>query len=173
MIVGSSSSATGEGGTRPSGPGGPLAAPSRDDGRRSEVRLSVPAHPENVSLVRHVLGALGDALRLPAPVVGDLRLAVTEACTNVVRHAYADGEGTIEVAVRPGPDTVRISIEDRGRGTGPSPDTNGPGLGLPLIAALTDAVEIECAPNVGSRVNMSFSRSRAAMAAGMARAEAA
>jgi serine/threonine-protein kinase RsbW len=139
----------------------------------SDVRLTLPASPENVAVIRHVLGAFAEALQLPADLVEDMRLAVTEACTNVVRHAYADGEGTIEVAVRPGPDAVRISIEDHGRGTGPSPDTNGPGLGLPLIAALTDAVEIERAPNVGSRVSMSFSRSRAATAAGIARAEAA
>jgi anti-sigma regulatory factor (Ser/Thr protein kinase) len=146
----------------------------RDDGRRSEVRLTVPARPENVSLVRHVLGALGDALRLPVPVVGDLRLAVTEACTNVVRHAYADGDGTIEVAVRPSADMVRISIEDRGRGMGPSHDTAGPGLGLSLIAALSDSLEIERAAHPGSRVSMSFSRSRAARATGAPpRAEAA
>ena len=43
-------------------------------------------------MVRHVLGAFAEALQLPDPVIEDMRLAVTEACTNVVRHAYADGE---------------------------------------------------------------------------------
>src|SRR6476469_5669296 len=63
--------------------------------RESDVRLSLPARPENVAVVRHVLGAFAEALHLPVGVVDDMRLAVTEACTNVVRHAY-DG-------VDPGP----------------------------------------------------------------------
>src|SRR3712207_677573 len=58
----------------------------------SDVRLTLPARPENVAVVRHVLGAFAEALQLPDPVIEDMRLAVTEACTNVVRHAYADGE---------------------------------------------------------------------------------
>ena len=55
---------------------------------RHRVTLSLPARPENMSVIRHVLGAFAEALRLPDDLVEDLRLAVTEACTNVVRHAY-------------------------------------------------------------------------------------
>ena len=62
-------------------------------GTRSDIRLTLPARPENVAVVRHVLGALAEALALPARVTEDMRLAVTEACTNVVRHAYDDGDG--------------------------------------------------------------------------------
>ncbi len=48
-------------------------------------------------------------------------------------------------------------VEDRGRGLAPSPDGGGPGLGLPLIAALTEDLEISHGPdNRGSRVAMSF-----------------
>src|SRR5829696_8393964 len=54
----------------------------------SEIRLTLPARPENVAVVRHVLGALADAVRLAPDLANDMRLAVTEACTNVVRHAY-------------------------------------------------------------------------------------
>ena len=54
----------------------------------TDVKLTLPARPENVSVIRHVLGAFAEALRLPDDLVEDLRLAVTEACTNVVRHAY-------------------------------------------------------------------------------------
>ena len=43
-------------------------------------------------MIRHVLGAFADALQLPADLVEDMRLAVTEACTNVVRHAYYGGD---------------------------------------------------------------------------------
>src|SRR6185503_6849187 len=123
----------------------------------SDVRLTLPARPENVAVIRHVLGAFAEALQLPADLVEDMRLAVTEACTNVVRHAYHDGEpGPIDVVIRPNGDTLVLIVSDRGAGIGPSPDLAGPGLGLPLIAALADHVEIEYGPTRGSRLAMSF-----------------
>jgi serine/threonine-protein kinase RsbW len=123
----------------------------------SDIRLTLPARPENVAVVRHVLGALADVLNLPDTVREDMRLAVTEACTNVVRHAYHDGEdGPIDVVIRPGSDRLELIVADRGRGIGPSPDVSGPGLGLPLIAALTDSLEFERGPRRGSRLAMSW-----------------
>src|SRR5918992_627110 len=72
---------------QPMAPDQPVPAPD------SDIRLTLPARPENVAVVRHVLGALAEALALPPALVDDVRLAVTEACTNVVRHAY-EGEGS-------------------------------------------------------------------------------
>ena len=121
------------------------------------MRLIVPARPENVAVIRHVLGAFAEALRLPPDLVEDLRLAVTEACTNVVRHAYQDDEpGPIDVTIRPGGDRLEVVVADEGPGIGPSPDVAGPGLGLPLISALADSVEIGHDPRRGSRLAMSF-----------------
>lgn len=123
----------------------------------SDVRLTLPARPENVAVIRHVLGAFAEALQLPAELVEDMRLAVTEACTNVVRHAYDDGAlGPIDVVIRPNGDRLDLIVSDDGRGIGPSPDLEGPGLGLPLIAALADRVEIERGLARGSRLAMSF-----------------
>jgi anti-sigma regulatory factor (Ser/Thr protein kinase) len=133
----------------------------------SDIRLTVPARPENVAVVRHVLGALAEALVLPPALIDDMRLAVTEACTNVVRHAY-EGDGTIDVVVRPKGDELEVVVADEGRGLGPSPDTAGPGLGLPLIAALADTVEIERGRSSGSRLVMRFLRARTAPAMGIA-----
>lgn len=133
----------------------------------SDIRLTVPARPENVAVVRHVIGALGDALALESALIDDLRLAVTEACTNVVRHAY-ERDGTIDVVVRPRGDALEVVVADEGRGIGPSPDTAGPGLGLPLIAALADTLEFERDRGSGSRLVMRFLRSRTAPAVGMA-----
>jgi serine/threonine-protein kinase RsbW len=127
----------------------------------SDIRLTLPARPENVAVVRHVLGALAEALSLPRALIEDMRLAVTEACTNVVRHAYPGDEGTIDVVVRPRGDVLEVVVADRGRGPGPSPDTSGPGLGLPLIAALADAFEIERTGGSGSRLTMRFAHRRA------------
>jgi anti-sigma regulatory factor (Ser/Thr protein kinase) len=134
----------------------------------SDIRLTLPARPENVAVVRHVLGALADSLGLPRRVTEDMRLAVTEACTNVVRHAYNDEAGTIDVVVRPQGEALEVVVADTGRGIGPSPDTEGPGLGLPLIAALTDSLRIEQKESTGSRLIMRFLRSRTSPAMGLA-----
>jgi serine/threonine-protein kinase RsbW len=134
----------------------------------SDIRLTLPARPENVAVVSHVLGALAEALALPSAVSDDMRLAVTEACTNVVRHAYTGEEGTIDVVVRPNGDALEVVVADSGRGIAPSPDTGGPGLGLSLIAALTDTLEIERGIGTGSRLVMRFLRSRAVPAMGLA-----
>jgi anti-sigma regulatory factor (Ser/Thr protein kinase) len=125
--------------------------------READVRLTLPARPENVAVVRHVLGAFAEALRLPGPVVEDMRLAVTEACTNVVRHAYDErGEpGPLEIVIRPVGDMIDVIVSDRGRGLAPSPDRAGPGLGMSLIAALTHKLEVQQAA-AGSRLAMSF-----------------
>ena len=135
----------------------------------SDIRLTLPARPENVAVVRHVLGAFAEALGLPSGARDDMRLAVTEACTNVVRHAYPEGarDGLIDVVVRPHYEALEVIVADAGRGLGPSPDTAGPGLGLPLIAALADSLEIERSPGAGSRVIMQFLRSRPKPAMGL------
>src|ERR1700733_1391047 len=83
----------------------------------TDVKLTLPARPENVSVIRHVLGAFAEALHLPDELVEDLRLAVTEACTNVVRHAYQPGlPGPVEISIRPEEDYVTVVVSDRGRG---------------------------------------------------------
>jgi anti-sigma regulatory factor (Ser/Thr protein kinase) len=134
-------------------PGSGRAGPGAD------FQLTLPARAENIAVVRHALAALGDALDVPEPVMNDMRLAVTEACTNIVRHAYAGGQGAMDVSVRPREEALEVVVADAGRGMGPSPDKAGPGLGLPLIAALADGFEIE-APEAGSRLVMSFRRDR-------------
>jgi serine/threonine-protein kinase RsbW len=134
----------------------------------SDIRLTLPARAENVAVVRHVLGALAEALGLPDSVAEDMRLAVTEACTNVVRHAYAGDDGTIDVVVRPGGEALEVVVADAGRGIAPGPDTVGPGLGLALIAALTDTLEIDRGLGTGSRLVMRFVRNPSAPVMGLA-----
>jgi len=124
--------------------------------RECDIRLTLPARAENIALVRHVIGALAESLALPPKMVEDIRLAVTEACTNVVRHAYRDHDGPLEIVVEPQADCISVVVADRGRGILPNPSSDGPGLGLPLIAALADALEIEHSPQQGSRLHMKF-----------------
>jgi anti-sigma regulatory factor (Ser/Thr protein kinase) len=123
---------------------------------QSVVRVTVPARPENVALVRHLLDAFAGALPVGRARLGDMRLAVTEACTNVVRHAYHGGTGPLEVVMRPRPGALEVVVSDFGAGVGPSPDVNGPGLGLPLIAALSDRLDVQHARGAGTRLTMAF-----------------
>ena len=137
------------------------SVPMMEQRTSTDVKLTLPARPENVSVIRHVLGAFAEALRLPDDLIEDLRLAVTEACTNVVRHAYPAGvPGPVQISIRPTDDFVSVVVADQGRGIGTSSDTTGPGLGLPLIAAIADEVELQPVPGGGSRVEMTFTRHR-------------
>jgi serine/threonine-protein kinase RsbW len=137
------------------------SVPMMEQATETDVKLTLPARPENVSVIRHVLGAFAESLRLPDDLVEDLRLAVTEACTNVVRHAYPpDLPGPVEISIRPMDGQVSVIVSDHGRGIGTSSDTTGPGLGLPLIAAIADEVELQPVPGGGSRVAMTFARHR-------------
>ena len=58
-----------------------------------DLEITLPARAENVAVVRHAVGGLGEVLEVDDQTLSDIKLAVTEACTNVVVHAYPDGEG--------------------------------------------------------------------------------
>ena len=123
------------------------------------IRLVLPARPETIAQVRHTAEKVAEDVRLPRRTIDDIRLAVTEACTNVVRHAYEPGghaEPELEVAIEPAPGALRVVVEDRGRGLGTSTDVAGPGLGLSLIAALASRLEVEPGRGRGTRLSMSF-----------------
>ncbi len=107
-----------------------------------DLWLSVPARAENVAVVRQALAGLCEALSAEPRVVADVKLAVTEACTNVVVHAYPDGAGSMEVEARPVGRSLSVVVRDHGRGIVPRADSPGLGLGLPMIASLSDSVEI-------------------------------
>lgn len=131
--------------------------PEEDAVPPTVVRLTLPARPENIALVRHVVEAVSRNLPVEAATVEDMRLAVTEACTNVVRHAYPGGDGPLDVVIRPRIEALQVVVSDSGRGMGGSVDRAGPGFGLGLIAALTDELSVEEAPRAGSRLAMTFS----------------
>lgn len=138
--------------------GGRRLAAAQHQATDPSVRLTLSARADQISVVRSVLDALVESLELPAGLAVDMRLAVTEACTNVVRHAYdEDEDGSLELIARVAPGTIEVEVRDKGRGIGASGDSEGPGLGLPLIAALTDRLDVRHAPGGGSRLTMTFS----------------
>lgn len=108
-----------------------------------DLQLLVPARAENVAVVRHAFGGLAEALGLPDQLTADIKLAVTEACTNVVLHAYGGDDGPLEVDASIGDGELVVVVRDRGEGIHPRPDSPGLGLGLPLIATLSQSLELE------------------------------
>ena len=122
----------------------------------TDVQLTLPARAENVAVVRHALGGLGEALELDPQTLSDVKLAVTEACTNVVVHAYAGDEGPMEVAATVEDGALRVTVRDEGLGIVPRPDSPGLGLGLPLIATLTESLELGKSADDRTEVAMVF-----------------
>jgi serine/threonine-protein kinase RsbW len=108
-----------------------------------DIELALPARAANIAVVRHAFGALGEALAVDEQTLYNIRLAVTEACTNVVVHAYPDGEeGQLEILATLQEEKLVVVVRDEGPGIGPRPDSPGLGLGLPLIASLTESVQL-------------------------------
>lgn len=123
-----------------------------------DIELALPARAENIAIVRHAFGALGEAYEVNEQTLSDLRLAVTEACTNVVVHAYPDGrEGPLEVQATLSGERLTVVVRDEGEGITPRPDSPGLGLGLPLIASLADTVQLGRDEEGRTEVRMGFS----------------
>ena len=126
--------------------------------------MTMPARPEGVAVVRQALAGMADALDFDAAVVADMKMAVSEACTNVVVHAYEDNVGILEVDIRAEESGLTIVVRDHGAGIQPRPARSEPpalGLGLPLIAALSDAFELKGSAGQGTEVRMTFAYARA------------
>ena len=119
-----------------------------------QLRLTLPARSDNVIVVRQAVSGLGEAVSLPDERLADLKTIVTEACNNVVLHAYPDEEeGPLEVSASIADEQVEVVINDQGRGFTPRADSEDEslGLGLPLIAALSDTFEISGGAGQGTR----------------------
>jgi serine/threonine-protein kinase RsbW len=122
----------------------------------ADIELTLPARAENVAVVRHAIGGLGEALDLDPQTLSDVKLAVTEACTNVVVHAYPDGEGPLGISAWVRGDRLTVVVHDEGRGMLPRPDSPGLGLGLPLIATLAESLELGTGSEDQTEVRMTF-----------------
>lgn len=108
------------------------------------VRLheSFPGTPRSVAEIRRAVAEVAGRCGMSPQQVQGVRLAVSEAASNAVVHAYADRPGEIAVDAREEGGELVVTIRDDGGGVVPRPDSPGLGLGLPLIVALTTRMEI-------------------------------
>jgi anti-sigma regulatory factor (Ser/Thr protein kinase) len=118
--------------------------------------MRLPAKAENVAVVRHALAGLAEQVGMNETGVADLKTVVTEACMNVVVHAYADDEGPLTVEAEPDTDFLTITVKDSGTGISPRADSERPSLklGLSLIAALSSSFSISGGLGRGTEVMM-------------------
>jgi len=135
------------------------AVPSTSEGvsNTPDLELKLPARAENVAVIRHAFGGFAEVLSVDEQTLADIKLAVTEACTNVVIHAYEDDEeGDLEVDASIDGERLTVVIRDSGRGIVPRPDSPGLGLGLPLIASLAETLELGKDVGDNTEVRMTF-----------------
>jgi serine/threonine-protein kinase RsbW len=129
-----------------------------EEGR--SVRLTIPARAEYITLGRLALTGIAGMRAFSDETLHDLKLALTEACTNSVKHAYDGGRrGSVEILYNLEQDRLAVEVGDAGAGFDPAPflddddrDLEEGGLGIAIIRALTDEVEIGERSGGGARL---------------------
>jgi serine/threonine-protein kinase RsbW len=111
------------------------------------VKLSFPAKAEYIGLCRLALSGFVRVRPISEETLADLKLALTEAASNSVRHAYGDDGGRVDIVYRLRSDRLEIEVLDEGKGFELRDRPNGEdfdesGLGLAIIRALTDELEV-------------------------------
>jgi serine/threonine-protein kinase RsbW len=129
-----------------------------EEGR--SIRLTIPAKAEYITLGRLALTAIAGLRPLSDETLHDLKLALTEACTNSVKHAYGENGGSVDIVYELLSDRLAVEVGDAGTGFSPGElaglsgedDLEEGGLGIEIIRALTDEVEIAEREGGGSRL---------------------
>jgi serine/threonine-protein kinase RsbW len=127
------------------------------------VSLDILSRAENLTLVRGMLGGVGELLAMDPELLDDVKTAVSEACNNVVLHAYPEEPGPLSVNLYVDRDELGVSVRDQGEGlvyAGPSDDRLA-GIGMPVIQALASETDFRHHAEGGTEVWMSFAGHRA------------
>src|SRR6187200_105123 len=136
-----------------------MSADLRENGN-GVVALTIPARAEYIALCRLALTGIARTRGLQEEVVADLKLALTEACSNSVRHAYEEGrDGVVQVSYRLDDERIEVEVADDGAGFDPKvleraqQELDEGGLGIAIIRAVTDELDIGPNPTgAGSRL---------------------
>lgn len=124
-----------------------------------DIALCLPREAETVRIVRDVAVAALLRLGVTRECADDIRLAVSEACTNVVDHSTVDDE--YEVRLQVNGRICEVRVVDTGRGfdakslsAEPVPDDSPRGRGIRLMHALTDSINFDSRPEAGTIVHL-------------------
>jgi serine/threonine-protein kinase RsbW len=125
--------------------------------RPKGLQMVLPAQAENVTVIRHALAGLAEEIGMDEPGLADLKTIVTEACMNVVVHAYEGRPGPLQVEALPDAEGLTVVVRDEGIGIRPKAGGDGRDslrLGLSLIAALSASFSISGGLNQGTEITM-------------------
>ena len=115
-----------------------------------------PAVPSSVPRARTALSMFARATGATVEQVESVRLAVSEALTNAVMHAYGGDSGAVHVSASRSGGELWVLIADDGRGLDAAPDSPGLGMGLGLIACVTDYFAMSKRTEGGTEIRMRF-----------------
>jgi stage II sporulation protein AB (anti-sigma F factor) len=129
--------------------------------RDAALDVSYPAHAAHLPAIRRAVATAARMFGASADTLVQINLAVTEAVTNAVVHAYRDRPparaGRVHVVVaRDTPGCLDVRVRDRGVGLSPRPDSPGLGLGFGLMAHESDRLEIRAPSGGGTEVALRF-----------------
>lgn len=131
-------------------------------GEPPTITLELASLPENLTLVRGMLGGLGESLGMDPELLDDVKTAISEAANNVVMHAYVGEPGPLCLDLYARTEVLEAVVRDRGRGI-PESGRGGErvhGVGLPVIKALAERAEFRRADSGGTEVRMTFAARR-------------
>jgi anti-sigma regulatory factor (Ser/Thr protein kinase) len=124
------------------------------------LHITLPAQPGSLPVARRAVVAHAEKLGIARPGIADLKTVVSEACANVVRHAYEEeGEpGTLEVDLNPEAEQLNMVVRDFGGGIRPWPAGDVPSLrlGLPIIGALSSSFRLVSVLSGGTEITIRF-----------------
>jgi serine/threonine-protein kinase RsbW len=114
-----------------------------------------PSSPPGVGAMRREVAAFASRAGMDEQGIGSVRLAVSEAATNAVVHAYRESDGELRVRADVADGELVVVVCDTGAGLAPRPDSPGLGLGMPLMASVTTRFRVVSA-GPGTEIHMTF-----------------
>ena len=100
------------------------------------VRLDLESRPQTLTIVRGMLGGVAEQLAVDPELLDDLKTAISEACNNVVLHAYGDQPGPMGVRLYMDDRELLVEVEDEGIGVAPDVIDHTDGVGLSVMLPL-------------------------------------
>ncbi len=126
----------------------------------AQLHITLPAQPASLPIVRRAVAAHAEKLGVARGRIADLKTVVSEACANVIRHAYGeeDGSGVLEVDLTPSDRALNMVVRDFGGGIRPLSSEEAPSLrlGLPIIGALSSSFELVSVLSRGTEITVRF-----------------
>ena len=125
------------------------------------LKLCLPGKPEYVGTVRMAIAHVAAHTGFDIEAIDDIKVAVSEACTNIIRHSHTHVDFTYDVIIEREEGSLVITVRDSGAGfdtegyVEPVPgETRGSGMGIFILRALMDEVDIQSEIGVGTNIRM-------------------